>query len=113
MTAPVATRRTRFIVLAIVIGVAMGLCVALALRGAWKATRESPQQAVLSEAERLLNNYHAVNGRYPETLEELQFKFAGDGRPETLKLFQYQSDGEHYALVTHSVATGEEMKSCR
>jgi hypothetical protein len=113
MTAPVATRRTRFAFLAIVIGAVIGLGLALALRGAWKAARESPQHAVLVEAEQLLNNYHAVNGHYPETLEELPFKFAGDGQPETLKLFTYQSDGEHYALVTHSVATGEEMKSCK
>jgi hypothetical protein len=108
-----AQQRRQFIAIAIVLGVAAGLGFALALRGAWKATRESPQGAILAEAERLLNNYHAVNGHYPETLEELPFTFAGDGQPETLKLFTYQSDGEHYALVTHSVATGEEMKSCK
>jgi hypothetical protein len=106
-------QRRRLIAMAIVLGVAAGLGLAAAWRGAYHAAINSPQHAILAEAEGLLNNYHAVNGHYPETIEELPFKFAGDGRPETLKLFTYQSDGEHYALVTHSVATGEEMKSCR
>lgn len=113
MTGLMATRRGRLVAAAIMIGVAAGLGLALTLRAAYRAVAESPQSSILAEAEQLLNNYHAVNGHYPESLDELPFEFRGDGRPETLKLFTYQSDGEHYALVTHSVATGEEMKSCK
>jgi hypothetical protein len=97
----------------IAIGVVVGGGLALSWRAASQATAESPQRAILVEAEGLLADYHRENGYYPETLEELPFQFHGDGQPETLKLFTYQSDGEHYALVTHSVATGEEMKSCK
>jgi hypothetical protein len=99
------------------LAIVAGILVAIALISGWRimsrSEAESPQNAVLSEAAMLLADYHRENGHYPETLEELPFQFAGDGRPETLKLFEYQSDGEHYALVTHSVATGEEMKSCK
>jgi hypothetical protein len=100
-----------------VLAIVAGILVAVALIIGWRimsqSEAESPQNAVLSEAAGLLAEYHRENGYYPETLDDLPFQFAGDGRPETLKLFTYQSDGEHYALVTHSVATGEEMKSCR
>jgi hypothetical protein len=122
---PSSVARSRFLtflrgesrVVTNVLAIVAGILVAVALIIGWRimsqSEAESPQNAVLSEAEGLLAEYHRQNGHYPETLEELPFRFVGDGQPETLKLFTYQSDGEHYALVTHSVATGEEMKSCR
>jgi hypothetical protein len=100
-------------VMAIVAGILVAICLIVSWRLIARDTAESPQRAILTQAERLLEAYHGKHGYYPETLEELPFRFAGDGQPETLKLFTYQSDGEHYALVTHSVATGAEMKSCR
>jgi hypothetical protein len=100
-------------VITAVMAITAGVLVAVLILEGREAILNSPQNAILAEAERLLADYHRDSGHYPDTLEELPFQFHGDGRPETLKLFTYQSDGEHYALVTHSVATGAEMKSCK
>ncbi len=111
-TTPVSRKRLAA-ALAIAMGVIAGGGLFFMARATYRATAESPQHAIVVEAEGLLADYHREHGHYPESLAELPFRFHGDGQPETLKLFTYQSDGEHYALVSRSVVTGEEIKACR
>lgn len=105
------TRRRISIVLAALLAAA-GVGVIVALSGAVRAAKESPQRAVMVEAERLLEAYYQEHGRYPDSLDELTFKFGGDGDASRLALLEYKSDGAYYRIVTKSVWDGSELTVC-
>lgn len=76
-------------------------------------SEESAQRALLVEATQLLEEFHDVHARYPESLDELTFTFPDDGDESTLKALKYNSDGEHYLMVLQGVYSGETLTECR
>jgi hypothetical protein len=78
-----------------------------------RAARESAQRSLIAEAERQLVAHFAAHGRYPESLEGMQFTFSDGGDSSMLERIEYHTDGQHYRLVTASEFDGAEISACR
>jgi Tfp pilus assembly protein PilE len=75
--------------------------------------RESAQRALLVEASKLLQDYHASHNRYPETLSDLPFTDPNYGGRSLLEHFVYESRPGGYHLRTVGSLSGETYKDSK
>ena len=94
-------------------GVLMALLLYASMRGALRAARESGQRSLIVQVERQLTAYYAVHGRYPNSLEGMQFTFGDGADAATLDRIEYHTDGSYYRIVTASDFDGDEISVCQ
>ncbi len=94
-------------------GVLTALILYLPLREARRAARESGQRSLIVQVEQQLAAYNAVHGRYPDTLEGMQFTFGDGADAATLERIEYHTDGTYYRIVTASDFDGDEISVCK
>jgi hypothetical protein len=83
-----------------------------AVREARRCAVESKQRSLMSQAEWQLAEYHQQHGRYPDTLDGLNFIYSDGGDASTLATLKYQTDDSYYRIVAKSVWDGTEISVC-
>jgi hypothetical protein len=78
-----------------------------------RAARESAQRSLVAEAERKLAAHFDAHGRYPDSLEGMQFTFGDGGESSMLERIEYHTDGTHYRIMTVSYFDGKEISVCK
>jgi hypothetical protein len=94
-------------------GLLTALVMYLPFREAQRAARESGQRSLIVQAERQLTAHYAVHGRYPDSLDDMQFTFTDGADAATLDRIEYHTDGTYYRMVTASDFDGREISACR
>lgn len=90
-------------VVALVVGIAIGLAVPPVRRFVDSVKNESAVRALASHVTRELLRHHSEHGSYPLELTSLAIDFSAlDGATrETLRLLDYESDGTLYVLTVY------------
>jgi type II secretory pathway pseudopilin PulG len=92
-----------------VVGVVAAIAMYAPTRGARRAAIESGQRSLLVQAERQLEQHYALHGRYPDSLDGMQFTYSDGADAETLERLEYWTDGETYRIATASDFDGSEI----
>ena len=78
-----------------------------------RATKDSPQNALMLEATQQLEIYKERHGRYPGSLDALHFTYPDGGNSSTLATLKYETDGSHYTIVAKGEFDGTVYKESR